>query len=337
MKEAMFYTTGPSDEVHCALCHHTCKIKERKRGLCGVRQNEGGKLYTLVYGNLIAENIDPVEKKPLFHFLPGSKTFSIGTVGCNFFCKHCQNADISQYPQKHHGEIPGNARTPDQVVDVAESKRCRSIAYTYTEPTIFYEFAYDTGRTAHDDALRNIFVSNGYMAAEPARQIAPYLDAINIDLKSFSDQTYRSICGARLQPVLDNIQLMKDLGVWVEVTTLIIPTVNDSASELREIARFIKGVDVEIPWHVSQFFPAYKMDGYGPTPPETIHTARQIGADEGLHYIYEGNLHGQGEEHTYCPHCKAVLIERSGHVLVQNRLREGRCPDCSTPVAGVWD
>lgn len=336
MKEAMFYTELSDNEVQCNLCRQACKIKEGRRGLCGVRQNDEGKLYTLVYGNLVAEHIDPVEKKPLYHFLPGSKTFSIGTVGCNFFCKHCQNADISQYPQTYDGRILGEKRTAKQVVEAAKRSGCHSIAYTYTEPTIFYEFAYDTSRAAREEGLRNVFVSNGYMGTEAARRIAPFLDAINIDLKCFDDHTYRKICGARLKPVLENIELMKELGVWVEITTLVIPTVNDAEDELRDIARFIKDVGKDVPWHVSQFFPTHKMKDKAVTPTDTIHTARRIGLAEGLHFVYEGNLGGQGEENTYCYQCEALAIERSGHRLIKNRLIENRCPDCSTPMDGIW-
>jgi pyruvate formate lyase activating enzyme len=336
MKEAMFYSTDPSGEVQCSLCHQSCKIKEGRKGLCGVRENRGGKLYTLVYGNLIAENIDPVEKKPLFHFLPGSTTYSIGTVGCNFLCKHCQNADISQYPQKEGGRMLGTTRTPRQVVDGAKNTGCSAIAYTYTEPTIFYEFAYDTCRVAQNEGLRNIFVSNGYMGGEAADQIIPHLDGINVDLKSFNDKTYRTVCGARLKPVLENIRRMKEQGVWVEVTTLIIPGVNDDEGEFRDIARFIADVSAEIPWHVSQFFPAYKMQAYESTPPETIHKARRIGMEEGLRYVYEGNLRGQGEENTYCPRCQTTLVERSGLRLITNRVTDGKCPDCSAHIEGVW-
>ncbi|MBW1801663.1 MAG: AmmeMemoRadiSam system radical SAM enzyme [Deltaproteobacteria bacterium] len=336
MKESMFYESMTENTVRCHLCHHQCKIHEGKRGICGVRENRGGTLYSLVYGRVIAEHIDPIEKKPLFHFLPGSKAFSIGTVGCNFHCKHCQNFDISQYPHEHGGEIIGETRIPEQIVAVAKDAGCETIAYTYTEPTIFYELAYDTAILAQKEGIKNAFVSNGYMSPEAARQIGPYLDAINIDLKAFSDKFYKEVCGARLEPVLRTVQLMKELGVWVEVTTLIIPGLNDGDQELRDIARFVKSVDPDIPWHVTQFYPTYKLLDRPRTPVAALRRAREIGMEEGLRYVYEGNVPGEGGENTYCYACGAVLIERHGILLTRDNLLEGRCPDCDTWVGGVW-
>ena len=335
MKEAMFYVSLPEGEIRCNLCNHRCKIRKGKRGICGVRQNRDGKLYSLVYGKVVAEYTDPIEKKPLFHFLPGSRAFSIGTVGCNFHCKHCQNFDISQYPQEHKGEIIGQARTPEQIVTAAKAAGCETIAYTYTEPSIFYEFSYDIAFLARKEGIRNVFVSNGYISSEAARQLAPCLDAINVDLKAFTDKFYKTVCGARLKPVLETIQLMKELGVWVEVTTLIIPALNDGEKELRDIARFVKGVGSEVPWHVTQFYPAYKIVDRPPTPVATLRRAREIGMEEGLRYVYEGNVPGEGGENTYCYTCGSVLIERHGFGLRQNRIEEGKCPECGTSIDGV--
>jgi pyruvate formate lyase activating enzyme len=335
MKEAMFYTPLPEGEVRCNLCNHRCKIKEGKRGICGVRENRDGKLYSLVYGKVVAEHIDPIEKKPFFHFLPGSRAFSIGTVGCNFHCKHCQNFDISQHPQEHKGEIIGQGRTPKQIVTSAKAAGCETIAYTYTEPSIFYEFSYDIALLARKEGIKNVFVSNGYISSEAARQLAPYLDAINVDLKAFTDKFYKTVCGARLKPVLKTIQLMKELGVWVEVTTLIIPALNDGDQELRDIARFVKGVGSEVPWHVSQFYPAYKIVDRPPTPVATLRRAREIGMEEGLRYVYEGNVPGEGGENTYCYTCGSLLIERYGFGLRQNRIEEGKCPECGASIDGV--
>jgi pyruvate formate lyase activating enzyme len=239
MNEAMLYGELAGNEVGCNLCNHRCKIKEGRRGICGVRENRGGKLYSLVYGKIIAEHIDPIEKKPLFNFLPGSMAFSIGTVGCNFRCKHCQNFDISQYPHEHGGGIIGHDRTPDQIVTAAKAAGCETIAYTYNEPTIFYEFAYDTAVLAQKEGIKNVFVSNGYMSSEAARQIAPYLDAINIDLKAFTDKFYKDVCGARLNPVLETILLMKELDVWVEVTASAREYHGMSASFIRHISLWI--------------------------------------------------------------------------------------------------
>jgi pyruvate formate lyase activating enzyme len=335
MKEAMFYESMTENRVGCNLCNHQCKIKERKRGICGVRENRGGKLYSLVYGKIIAEHIDPIEKKPLFNFLPGSRAFSIGTVGCNFHCKHCQNSDISQYPHEHGGEIIGRDRTPDQIVTAAKAAGCETIAYTYTEPTIFFEFAYDTAVLARKEEIKNVFVSNGHISAEAARQIAPYLDAINVDLKAFTEKFYKEVCGARLSPVLETIRLMKELDVWVEVTTLIIPGLNDGEQELRDIARFVKSVGQEIPWHVSQFYPAYKLLDRPSTPAATLRRARDIGMEEGLRYVYEGNVPGEGGENTHCYACGTLLIERYGLTLTRNRLQDGKCPECGAPIDGL--
>ena len=332
----MFYKTGKKNEIICGLCNHHCHIKAGKRGICGVRENRGGVLYSLVYGRLIAENIDPIEKKPLLNFLPGSKAYSIATVGCNFHCLHCQNYDISQYPHLNNGEIAGKECTALAVVDDAERTGCASVCYTYVEPTIFYEFAYDCSVLAHERRLKNVFVSNGYMTPEVTRQFAPLLDGINIDIKAFTDDFYKKVCKARLQPVLDNVKLMHELGVWVEVTTLLIPGLNDSPEELRDIARFVKSVSPTIPWHVTAFYPTYKMLDREPTPVGTLRKAREIGLKEGLHYVYEGNIPGEGGENTYCPGCGAELISRYGFSIRQNNLADGRCKTCGQHIAGVW-
>jgi len=336
MHEAMFYQAGKEDEVICGLCNHHCHIKDGKRGICGVRENRNGKLYSLVYGRLVSEHNDPIEKKPMFQFLPGSRSYSIATVGCNFHCLHCQNYEISQYPHLYGGGITGRERTPESVVEAAVQADCSSISYTYVEPTIFYEFAYDCSVLAHERQLKNIFVSNGYMAPEVTRHLASVLDGINIDIKAFTDDFYKKVCKARLQPVLDNVQLMHNLGVWVEVTTLLIPGLNDSSEELRDIARFVKGVDPGIPWHVTAFYPTYKMTDRESTPVETLRRARDIGLEEGLRFVYEGNIPGEGGENTYCPSCGTELISRFGFSIRQNRLTDGCCSDCGEKIEGVW-
>jgi pyruvate formate lyase activating enzyme len=333
VREALLYKKIGEGQVECALCSHRCKISPGKRGLCKVRENRDGILYSLVYGRIIARNIDPIEKKPLFNFHPGSRSFSIATVGCNFHCLHCQNYDISQYP-KEHADIPGEEVTPEKVVGEAEIAGCESIAYTYTEPTIFFEFAYDCARLARKKGIKNVFVSNGYATPEATRLIAPYLDGNNIDLKG-DDDFYRKICGARMQPVLDTIKLMKELGVWVEVTTLIIPSHNDSVDFLKWVADFIKSVDSAMPWHVTQFYPTYKLMDQPRTPIETLRLAREIGLKTGLKYVYEGNVPGEGGENTYCPSCGALLIERFGFTLKDIRLKNSACPDCGTNIDGI--
>ena len=333
-KDAMFYDVLEQQTVKCQLCHQLCTIAEGKRGLCGVRVNEGGRLYTLVYGKAASTGLDPVEKKPLFHFHPGTSTYSISTIGCNFRCKNCQNYEISQMP-KNYGPIVGEDLPPEEVVKAAKRYECKSIAYTYTEPAIFFEYAYETARLADKERIKNVFVTNGYISEEALRMISPYLDAANIDLKSFSDKFYRESCGARLQPVLDNIKLHKELGIWIEITTLIIPTLNDSEEELRKIARFIRKVGEEIPWHVSKFYPMYQLLELPRTPVSTLEMARKIGIDEGLRYVYEGNVPGAEGESTYCYKCKQRLIRRFGYEILENNLKDSKCPKCGAPVDGV--
>jgi len=332
-REALLYEKLDDGKVQCCLCDHRCQIAPGRRGICAVRENRDGTLYSLVYGKIIAKHIDPIEKKPLFHFHPGSTSYSIATVGCNFRCLHCQNSEISQYPKEYPG-IPGDETTPEQVVREAEMAGCRSISYTYTEPTIFFEFAYDCARLAREKGIKNVFVSNGYTTPEATRLIAPYLDGNNIDLKG-DDAFYKKICGARQQPVLETIRLMKELGVWVELTTLIIPSYNDSEEFLKEVAGFIKSVDDAMPWHVTQFYPTYKLLDQPRTPVKTLRRAREIGLQTGLKYVYEGNIPGEGGENTYCPSCGELLIERFGFTLGAIKMRNSQCVKCGTAIAGV--
>ncbi len=336
MQEARFYEKRQDMSVICNLCSHHCTIAPGKRGICGVRENQAGTLMSLVYGRLVSENIDPIEKKPLFNFLPGSTSYSISTVGCNFQCAHCQNWEISQYPRLHQGGIIGMDRSPNEVVDEAVLSGARSISYTYVEPTIFYEFAYDCSALARKKTLKNVFVSNGYMTPEVARELAIVIDAINIDIKAFTEKFYHKVCKARLAPVLDTVKLMHELGVWVEVTTLIIPGHNDSPEELRDIARFIHSVDPAIPWHVTAFYPHYQMIEVPPTPASTLRMARDIGLAQGLKFVYEGNIPGEGGENTFCPSCGAKVISRHGFRILKNNLTDGRCPSCGARVPGIW-
>jgi len=330
----MFYDKLGANTVHCYLCNHHCRINEGKRGICGVRENINGALYSLVYGKLIASAVDPIEKKPLFHFLPGSYAYSIATVGCNFRCLNCQNYDISQMP-KPLKPVPGEDVTPEKTVEAAKRYRCASIAYTYTEPTMFFEYAYETAKLANKEGVKNTFHTNGYITEEALRTIASYLDAVNIDLKSFSDEFYRRICGARLKPVLDAVRLHKELGIWIEITTLIIPTLNDSEEDLRGIAVFIKELDEGIPWHVTGFLPAYRLLDLPPTSPENLNKARRIGLDAGLKYVYQGNVPGGGEN-TFCHSCGRLLIERSGYQILQYNIRDSKCPHCNAKIDGKW-
>ena len=332
----MFQEQKEGKKVLCGLCSHRCLIPPERRGICAVRENRDGTLYSLVYDKVIARNIDPIEKKPLFHFLPGSRSFSIATPGCNFRCKHCQNADISQLPHDHGGIVLGEEVSPAALVEAALRNRCSSISYTYTEPTIYFELAYDTARLAAEAGLKNVFVTNGYITPEALREIRPYLHAANIDLKGFREEFYRSICGAKLQPVLDAIRLYREYGIWIEITTLVIPGQNDSDEELTGIARFIKSIGEGIPWHVSRFHPTYKLLNEPPTPVETLRRARRIGQQEGLRYVYEGNVPGDGED-TLCWSCNTILIERTGFSVQTNNLAEGKCGHCGAKIEGVWE
>jgi len=334
MKEAMFYT-GLDGKLKCSLCNHYCTIREGKRGICGVRKHMNAKLYSLVYGKSIASDVDPIEKKPFFNFYPGTTAYSIATVGCNFHCLNCQNWEISQMPKEKEGKIIGQEVLPEEVISNAERKGCKCIAYTYTEPTIFFEYAYDTAKLAHEEGIKNVFVTNGYTGPEAIKEISPFLDAANVDLKSFSEEFYHKVCGAKLQPVLDNIKLYKELGIWIEITTLIIPGYNDEENHLKEIARFIKNVGEDIPWHITAFYPAYKLKHVPPTPVESLRKAREIGLETGLRYVYEGNVPGEGGENTYCYNCGELLIKRYGFKIINNRLIDGMCPQCKTRMDGV--
>jgi pyruvate formate lyase activating enzyme len=334
MKEALFYEKLDNHAVQCHLCAHHCVIARGKRGICGVRENRGGILCTLVYGRSIAENIDPIEKKPLFNFLPGSKSFSIATAGCNFRCLHCQNHDISQMP-RNRDVIMGKNLSPDDIVSLAKQNGCESISYTYTEPTIYYEYACDTAKRASAEGLKNVFVTNGYITEEPLRAISPYLDAANIDLKSFTEGFYKKICGAKLQPVLDAIKLYRDLNIWIEITTLIIPTHNDSTPELEQIASFIKDLGTDIPWHITAFHPIYRLTDQAPTQVSALMQARDIGIRAGLRYVYVGNVPGERGENTYCYNCGELLIERYGFKIITNSISDAQCPKCQVKIDGV--
>jgi pyruvate formate lyase activating enzyme len=326
MKEA--YLWSPKDGAAlCHLCAHRCRITEGARGLCGVRENREGKLYSLVYGKLISRAIDPIEKKPLYHFLPGTTTYSIATAGCNFFCDFCQNWQISQMTHRD-GTIYGEDATPEEIAADAKKHGCRSIAYTYTEPTIFFEFAYDTALVAQRMGLQNVFVTNGYQTPETVDRMAGVIDAANVDLKAFRDDFYKDRCGARLAPVLKAIEAMHGKGIFLEITTLIVPGENDGRDELKQLAGFIASISSEIPWHVSRFHPQYRQADKEWTPAETIFEALEIGKEAGLKYVYAGNLPAGRYENTYCPKCGGLVIERSGFSSRMVGLSGKRCVHC---------
>lgn len=335
MREARFWSSGDGSDVHCGLCRFHCRIAPGKTGLCGVRQNLDGRLFTTVYGLSIAEAVDPIEKKPLYHVEPGSRSFSIATVGCNFRCLHCQNHQISQWPLS--GRPPaGEPLEPAQVVQRALAAKCRSIAYTYTEPTIFYEYAYDTAVLSHQAGLRNLFVSNGYIETEPLEKIAPYLDAANIDLKAFSDDVYRHLTGASLDGVLATLRDYHRLGIWLEITTLVIPGLNDDDRQLTGIAQFIsRELGPEVPWHVTGFYPTYRLLDTPSTSAQTLRRARQIGIDAGLQHVYTGNVQDPDGGHSYCSGCGTRVIERIGFAVGELLLDDGCCRSCGTALPGV--
>ena len=333
MKESYLYKKISGNQIECQTCSHYCKLSPGKRGICGVRENIDGKLYALNYDKVITYHVDPVEKKPLFHFLPGTKTFSFATMGCNFRCDNCQNWDISQGP-KMFKEILGEKITPNKLVDLAKKSKCKSISYTYTEPTIFLELSLDTMKIAKKEGLKNIWVSNGFMSQKTFELASPYIDAINIDLKFFDDKSYRKITGGRLDPVLENLKRFKQAGILVEVTTLAIPTLSDNSEMFIKIAEFIfKELGADTPWHISAFSGqiSWKLQHLPPTPIKTIKQAYKIGKEVGLKYVYTGNVFGDSGENTYCPKCNEVVIKRLGYSIKRLDKKE-ECPKCEEKI-----
>lgn len=341
MKEAYLYKKLGSGKTRCLTCSHYCVISEGQRGICGTRENMGGKIYSLVYGKAVAENIDPIEKKPLFHFLPGSFSLSIATVGCPFFCHWCQNWQISQQPKgtlsvpKPQNPIEGFDLLPEKIVQDAIQQNCASISYTYTDPAIFLEYALDTMKLAKKAGLKNVWVSDGYSSKEAVKLIAPYLDAINVDLKAFKEETYQKYIGGRLEKVLESIKDFYKRGIHLEITTLVIPNLNDSEEELKSIAEFIKkNLGPEVPWHISRFFPAYKMIDRPKTPIKTLQKAYQIGKEAGLQFVYLGNISDPEKESTYCPKCGETMVSRVGYFTqiknVKMKQNKGYCGKCGS-------
>lgn len=336
MHEARLWRRLKGDTVQCRLCSHFCVIGQGERGLCGVRENREGTLMALNYGRIAALNLDPVEKKPLFHFQPGSRTYSFATVGCNLSCSFCQNWSLSQAPREG-GRITGRGMTPQDLVDEALKLKAASISYTYSEPTIFFETMQDTARLAADQGLSNIMVTNGFMSPECLDEMGPLIDAANVDLKSFSDDFYRDVCGARLKPVLENlVRIRHDLGWWLEVTTLLIPGKNDSPGELDQLTDFlIRELGEDTPWHISRFHPDFKMNDVAATRGDTLEAAYAMGRDKGLKYVYIGNMPGSNRQQTLCPGCGATLIDRTGFASTLLGMSHGRCSRCGAAVAGV--
>ena len=336
MHEALLWKPLSKDRVHCELCNHFCVVEPDDRGKCGVRVNKGGRLHTLVFDRVAAMNLDPIEKKPLYHFLPGTTSFSIGTMGCNLECGFCQNWSLSQSP-KTGQPIQGQHISPEDIVRAARETGAASISYTYSEPTIFFELVQATARLAGQAGLANVLVSNGFMTGRCLDELAPLIQAANIDLKAFSERFYQEVCGARLAPVLENLKTIRSLGWHLEVTTLVIPDLNDSKEELSAIAGFIaKELGAHTPWHVSRFHPTYRLTDRGPTPVESLERARAAGIAAGLEHIYVGNVPGREDNATACPSCGCACVTRDGFTVLRNRLKGGRCPQCGGEVSGVW-
>ena len=337
LHEASFYSKAADGAVDCFLCNHRCHIPDGKLGFCRVRRNRGGTLYSLVYGRLISNAVDPIEKKPLYHFLPGTGSFSIATPGCNFRCRFCQNYSISQTSGER---LAGLAQVaPERVVEAARRTKTATIAYTYTEPTIFMEYALDCAALAHEQGIRNVFVTNGFESPEAVEAMTGLIDAANVDVKAFNDAFYRRLCKARLQPVLDTVRRMHEQGILVEVTTLLIPGQNDDEAELKALARFLVDVSPDVPWHISRYHPDYQCHEPPPTPPEAVFRAVEIGLDAGLRFVYAGNLRAGEYENTRCPSCQATVVRRTGFLVQEIKLSAGRCGACGAelPIATADD
>ncbi|MDZ7370618.1 MAG: AmmeMemoRadiSam system radical SAM enzyme [candidate division KSB1 bacterium] len=333
MKRTADFFVPVNEGVMCTLCPHACRLGEGEWGKCGVRSNENGVLVTHVYESAIAVHVDPIEKKPLFHVFPGSASFSIAAAGCNFSCEFCQNYTISQLKRR---DFEGTRLPAKEVVRLAIEHGCRTISCTYTEPTVYYEYAYEIARLAAEREIPTVFVTNGFINPEPLRKIAPFLAAANVDLKGWSEEYYRRVCGGELKPVLNTLRLMKKLNIWVEVTTLAVPGYSDDDDTFRNIAAFIANeLGKETPWHISRFHPDYRFTHIPATLPEVLYRARQIGQEAGLHYVYCGNLPGGAGESTFCSRCGSRMIERYGFRILENKLVDGKCPHCAQPMQGI--
>jgi len=320
--------------VRCLLCPHNCVVHEGKHGICQTRVNNKGKLYTTAYGNPCSVSVDPIEKKPLFHFFPGTGIYSLAIAGCNFHCLNCQNWQISQSsPSLHdHYDIQ-----PEKLLQNAKLQKINSIAFTYTEPTVFYEYVFDTSKIAHEEGLKTVLISNGFINGKPLLDLCPYLDAANIDLKCFDDMVYHHLAGGRLQPVLDTLKILKDNGVWLEITNLLVPGYSDSQEMIRSMCDWLVANGfADTPLHFSRFFPIYKLSQLLPTAEQTLIRAKEIAEKKGMKYVYIGNIHTLNCENTYCPACKQMLVKRKGYVVIRNLIHNGLCGFCGEPVAGVW-
>jgi len=332
--EAKFYQKLQNRKIKCKLCPRECTVGDKERGYCGVRENRGGTYYTLVHSRVCAAHVDPVEKKPLFHYLPGSLAFSIATAGCNVNCKFCQNWDISQSRPE---QIPADYTPPQRIAALAKQHSCPTIAYTYSEPVVFAEFLMDTADAGHAAGVRSIVVSNGYMQEEALREAYGKMDAVKIDLKAFTEQYYRDVVTGQLKPVLETLVTLKKMGKWTEIVYLVLPGMNDGDAELRGLAQWIKAnLGEDVPLHFTQFHPEYLLKNLPITPVPTLERAKAIADAEGLHYVYIGNVPGHPAQNTYCPQCRKMLVERVGFTASQMLIRKNSCPFCRHPIPGVW-
>ena len=334
LREAMYWKKLDESLLNCRLCPRHCAIAERLRGHCGVRENRGGKLYTLVFGRACTYHNDPIEKKPLFHFLPGTDAFSIATAGCNIECKFCQNWQISQARPE---EVTSLKMPPEKVVEMTQKSGSPTIAYTYSEPVIFYEYMYETAKLAKSKGVRSVMITNGFINREPMRELCKHLAAVKVDLKAFTEKFYRDICDGQLKPVLDTLLVLKEIGIWNEIVVLIVPTLNDGEKEITEMCRWVKEkLGTEVPIHFTRYHPTYKIKNIPPTPIATLEKARDIAMKQGLKFAYLGNVAGHPGENTYCPRCKKLLISRISYHARVVGLKDGKCKYCGCPIPGVW-
>jgi len=332
--EAKFYQKLPNKKVKCKLCPRECTVGDRERGYCGVRENRGGTYHSLVHSRVCAAHVDPIEKKPLFHYLPGTLAFSIATAGCNVNCKFCQNWDISQVRPE---QVPAQYAPPKAVAELAKQNRCPTIAYTYSEPVIFSEYLMDAADAGHEAGVRSVVVSNGYMQNEALKTAYGKMDAIKIDLKAFTESYYRDVVVGELKPVLESLVALQKMGKWTEIVYLVVPTLNDSDAEFQGLARWMKtNLGVDVPVHFTQFHPEYLLKNLPITPVPTLERAKAIADAEGLHYVYIGNVPGHPAQNTYCPKCRRMLVERVGFTASQMLVRKGACPFCSQAIPGIW-
>ncbi len=334
VKEARYYKKLEAKRILCELCPQECKVADLERGTCGVRENRGGTYYTLVHSRPCSLHIDPIEKKPLFHYLPGSAALSVATAGCNIECKFCQNWEISQFRPE---QVKSVYLPPDKLAQLAKQYSCPTISYTYTEPVVFYEYVYDTAVEAKKLNIGNMIVSNGYIKEKPLIDLLKQLSGVKIDLKAFTEKFYQESCRGKLKPVLDTLLILKDSGIWYEIVVLIIPTLNDSDKENREMAKWIvKNLGKNVPVHFTRFHPMYKLLNLPPTPVSTLERCWKIAKQEGINFVYIGNVPGHQAENTYCPKCNEIIIRRIGYEILENNINKGKCKFCGESIPGKW-